>query len=117
MNTLLVICYVVVPANLTNLFQPLDLTVNKAAKVFTRYQYSEFYRLEVEKQLSNSVSPHDVDVKRKLTTLKSIHAGWIVQMYENFKTEKGKSIILNGFRKSGITEALGMINVELGPFL
>ena len=100
------ISYVVVPANLTNLFQPLDLTVNKAAKVFMRNQYSEFYRSEVEKQLSNTVSPHDVNVNRNLATLKPIHAAWIVQMYDNFKTEKGKSIILNGFRKSGITEAL-----------
>ena len=100
------ISYVVVPANLTNLFQPLDLTVNKAAKVFMRNQYSEFYRSEVEKQLSNTVSPHDVNVNRNLATLKPIHAAWIVQMYDNFKTEKGKSIILNqnGFRKSGITD-------------
>ena len=33
-----------VPLNMTHLFQPLDLTVNKVARDFTKKKFSEWFR-------------------------------------------------------------------------
>ena len=41
-------CFLVrVPANLTNLFQPLDLTVNDAAKAFMKQLFTEWNSQEI----------------------------------------------------------------------
>ena len=42
---------VIVPHNLTNKFQPLDLTVNKAAKAFIQNQYNDWFSDQVTRQL------------------------------------------------------------------
>ena len=44
---------VAVPANMTHFFQPLDLTVNGAAKKFTRNEFVTYYSSTVQKELSN----------------------------------------------------------------
>ena len=41
--------YVPVPANMTNLFQPLDLIVNKSVKAFMKRNFTEWYSLQVTK--------------------------------------------------------------------
>ena len=47
--------YVVnVPANCTDRLQPMDLSVNKAAKEFMRSRFSEWYATEVQKQVQKS---------------------------------------------------------------
>ena len=40
--------YVKVPTKMTNLFQPLDLTINKNASVFMKKKFTEWYSLEVD---------------------------------------------------------------------
>ena len=45
-------CHVViVPHNLTNKFQPLDITVNKPAKFFISNLYNEWFVAQVTKQI------------------------------------------------------------------
>ena len=94
---------VLVPNNLTNRFQPLDLTVNKPAKDFISARYNTWYAAEVETQLRDGVSPADVKISMKLTRIKELHAKWIHELYDHMR--KSPDIITNGFSAAGIHEA------------
>ena len=94
---------VLVPNNLTNKFQPLDLTVNKPAKVFLSEKCNHWYADEVSKQLRRNINPADVKLSLKLTHIKVLHARWINDLYHHLIGRK--DIIINGFSKAGITEA------------
>ena len=72
---------VIVPHNLTNKFQLLDLSVNKAAKAFISEKYNTW-----------------------MTNEKSLLAKWIVDLHHYLKAEK--AMILSGFRAAGISEAI-----------
>ena len=48
----------------------------------------------------------DIPVKLPLTTIKPIHAAWIVDFYNHMTTEKGRDVIERGWRAAGITDAL-----------
>ena len=48
---------VIVPANCTDRLQPLDLSVNKAAKEFLRKQFTEWYSNQVCQQLRRGIKP------------------------------------------------------------
>ena len=52
---------IIVPHNLTNKFQPLDITVNKPAKSFIKDKYMWYNEL-VAKQLNEGKAPADVEV-------------------------------------------------------
>ena len=91
---------------MTNLFQPLDISVNKAAKSAIRKYYREYYREQVTQQLNLGTQPHYVIVDLKLSTIKPLHAQWLINVYNRFQTDKSRDIIVNGFRRSGITEAI-----------
>ena len=55
-----------VPNNHTNLFQPLDMSVNKGAKCFIADKYQDWYAEKVLLQLNTGVGAHDVKVDVKL---------------------------------------------------
>ena len=94
-----------VPANYTDLFQPLDLTVNKPTKAFVSNKYQQWYADKVSKQLSRGVAPHDVKVDVKLSIVKPLHAEWVVEYYQRMQLASSKAIITNGFKKAKIREA------------
>ena len=95
---------VIVPHNLTNKFQPLDIRVNKAAKAFTENMYNEWFSNEFATQLSRSVDPTEGKITSKLSGLKPSHASWITDLNEHLKKETG--MIIKGFDSTGITEAV-----------
>ena len=49
---------VIVPHNLTNKFQPLDIRVNKAAKAFIQNMYNEWFSNEVANTAKSRCRPH-----------------------------------------------------------
>ena len=93
---------VIVPHNLTNKFQPLDLSVNKAAKA--KEKYNTWMTNEISKQIKRGIAPPDVKVSLNLSVIKPLHAKWIVDLHHYLKTEK--AMILYGFRAAGISEAI-----------
>ena len=99
---------VIVPHNLTNKFQPLDITVNKPAKCFIKDQYNTWYAGKVAEQLEIGKAPADVNVSVNLSEIKPLHAKWIVLMYNYLKGRQ--DLIVNGFRSAGITEAVEKAN-------
>ena len=71
--------YVLVPNNMTQLFQPLDLTVNKHCKSYLKRLFSEWYAQQIENQLSLGKKVEEIKIEFRLTTLKPLHAKWLVQ--------------------------------------
>ena len=88
-----------VPANMTHFFQPLDLTVNRAAKQLTKKKKAF---VTYSKQLEAGNQLEDIEVDLRLSVLKPLHAQWLVDVYNYFSTEEGREIILKGWKKAGI---------------
>ena len=99
---------VIVPHNLTNKIQPLDLSVNKAAKSFIQNKYKDWFADQEFTQLLNGKYPTDVKISSKLLDLKPMHERWIVDWYNHVIKKKG--MIVRGFHSAGISEAVQ--NVE-----
>ena len=97
---------VIVPHNLTNKFQPLDLTINQKAKKYVSSKFNEWYAERVSKQWMNGKAQGDVKVSLKLSDLKPLHAKWIGEMYGHLKQQKEP--VVKGFEKAGILEAVKM---------
>uniref|UniRef100_A0A1X7VL66 DDE-1 domain-containing protein n=1 Tax=Amphimedon queenslandica TaxID=400682 RepID=A0A1X7VL66_AMPQE len=105
---------VAVPANMTPFFQPLDLTINGAAKKFTRNEFVTYYSSTVQKELSSGKCIEDIEVDLKLSTIKPLHAQWLINLYNFFTTTEGHAITLKGWKKAGISTLLDG-TTTLGP--
>ena len=113
------ICVVNVPANMTKYYQPLDLTVNGYAKRFMKIKFTEWYSKQIGKQMQEGKKLEDVEVPLRLSMLKPLHAQWLVELYNEMTSEKGKEIILSGWRAAGISDAirLGILGLpSIDPF-
>ena len=49
------------------------------------------------------VPAESIDVNLKLTSLKALHASWLIELYNVLTTADGRETILNGWKKSGVT--------------
>ena len=99
-----------VPANMTRFYQPLDLTVNGSAKRFLAKKFNGWYSQQISDELESGKSLEEIDAKLRLSTLKPLHAGWIVDLC---------NYIINGWKTAGIHDALqlGSSNLpNIDPF-
>ena len=97
-----------VPANMTHIFQPLDLTVNRSAKSFFKRKFTEWYSNELKLQLETGTKLDNIEVKLNLTTLKPLHSTWIIEFYNKMTSNEGKPIIQNGWKSDDIEDNLEM---------
>ena len=95
---------VIVPHNLNNKCQPLDLSVNKASKAYVSEKYNVWMAKEIPKQIKEGIASPDVKVSLKLSVIKPLHAKWIVDFHHQLKADK--EMILNWFRAARISEAI-----------
>ena len=82
-----------IPANCTDRLQPMDLSVNKAAKDFMRKKFREWYATEVQKQLDDGatrISPVDLT----MSVMKLLGSRWLVRLYDYIRDHKAT----NGFK-------------------
>ena len=109
-NTLKELCaknnckIVILPHNLTSKLEPLNISVNKAAKSFMQNQYKDWFSNEVSVQLKKGIGPADIKIISKLSNLKSLHTSWIFDMYKHLS--ENQEIIVNGFDSVWISEAV-----------
>ena len=103
-----------VPSNWTNYFQPLDLTVNKSCKDFSRQEAQSWYTNEIVEQMQQGKKPHEIKVDVRISIVKPLHAKWIVKFYDYIRSNP--DLIRNGWRKSGIMENLQR-EIKLDPFV
>ena len=95
------ILYVIVPPNCTDRLQPLDLSLNKAAKDFLRSQFQSWYANKIHEQLKqDKCDPVDL----RLTVMKTLGAKWIIELSRYIQSKP--SLIINGFKEEGIIDAL-----------
>lgn len=96
---------VLVPKNMTDLLQPLDISVNKPVKNFLKSKYQDWYadklmELEREGELTHTSINALIS---KTTTLRELSAKWTVELYNFFQSPPQVRIIKNGFSHCGIT--------------
>lgn len=89
----------IVPANCTDRLQPLDISVNKAAKEFLRKQFQEWFSSTISSQLHAGSTVEAVDLR--MAVVKPLSAKWMIALYDYLKLKP--DIIKNGFRHAGIT--------------
>ena len=90
--------------NLTNKSQPLNISVNKAAKAFIQNQYNDWFSNKVSVQLKKGIDPTDIKITSKLSNLKPLHSSWIVDLYKHLWDNQ--EIVANGFDSARISEAV-----------
>lgn len=100
------IFFVTVPNNMTHIFQPLDLTVNGHCKSFMKKLFAGWFAKQFDKQLTLGKKVEDIELKFQLTEMKPIHAKWLIEFYNEMSTKDGIEVIINGWKRSGIFEAV-----------
>ena len=98
--------YEYVPNNMTADFQVLDLTVNKWVKSLMMEKFNDWFATCLRQELDSGKSLDDINIKFKLSTMKPLHAGWMIDVYNRLSSLEGKQIILAGWKASGIADAL-----------
>ena len=95
------------PANTTDLLQPMDISVNKPAKDFLKRKFERWYSDEVMKQLqgvSDIESAEIEPINICFSAMKVLTSQWLVDMNEYIANNP--QFIFNGFRRAGIADAL-----------
>ena len=91
-----------VPAGCTSELQPLDLSGNDEFKKHIKNEFSNWYVRQVQSELESGKSLEAIQTDLKLSTLKPLHAGWLVSAFDSIKSET----IMLGWQKSGIYDRL-----------
>ena len=94
-----------VPNNMTNYYQPLDSTTSKWAKDFLKAKFSTWFSKQVQKHLDKGIALEDINIRFQLRTIKLLHANWVIDLYE-LTSPQTKDVIIGGWKKSGIWDAL-----------
>lgn len=97
------------PANTTDVLQPMDISVNKPAKSFLKDQFSKWYSEQLLKQFEDQsdVPLEDVTldpVDLSLGNMKNVGAKWLVEAVKYIADNP--EFIVNGFIRAGICRAL-----------
>ena len=100
------IYFVTVPDNMTHLFQPLDLTVNRQCKKFMKNESAKWYMQQVDNALQVGTKLEDINIEFRLSVIKPLHAKWLVEYYNDISSEAGTKVIVNGFKLAGIYDAI-----------
>ena len=96
-----------VPANLTYLFQPLDMQggPNGYVKRFMKKKFTLWYSDQVIRALDEGKDIKDVEISLKLSIVKPLHAKWLIEMYNHMTSSEGRDVCLKGWKVAGILDA------------
>ena len=103
------IVYEYVPNNMTFNFQVLDLTVNKWVKGIMMNKFNKWFAEILRKELDAGKSLDEISIKFKLTTMKPLHAKWIIDVFNQLSSFERTKVILAGWKVSGISNALEIV--------
>ena len=66
-------------------------------------QFFKYYNNAVKVHIDSGKPVEEIDMDFRLTTLKPLHAQWLISLYNHLTSERGSQIINNGRKRSGIT--------------
>ena len=98
-----------------HLFQPLDLPVNDNCKKFMKNKFSEWQTEQVGNSLQASVKVENINNQFKLTTIKPVHAKWVVDYYNHINSEAGTDVIIKARKSAGLYDAIKIENGKVQP--
>ena len=81
------------PANMTHIFQPLDLSFNAFAKKFTKDKFNKWYTDQVITQMEQGKYVQEINIELRLWILKPLHAQWMTDLYNRMTTEEGNAML------------------------
>ena len=87
-------------------FQVLDLTVSQWVKRIMMDKFNKWFTETLRKELDAGKSLDEISIKFKLTTMKPLHAKWVIDVFNQLSSFEGKKVILAGWKASGISDAL-----------
>ena len=104
------------PPNLTYIYQPLDVTANGAAKQFMKRKFVDWYSRQIVTKMNKGADAEEIDLQMKLSLLESLHASWLIELYNCFTSNAGREVCMKGWEKSGIhkSEIYGLPSLD--PF-
>ena len=100
------ILVVFVPANCTDMLQPLDLSVNKPFKNEMRKRFVKWYSNCVTEEVKSGKSVNDINIALQMSIVKPLSANWFISAFEYICSLP--DIICNGFTSAGIFDTLNM---------
>ena len=83
-----------VPNNMTQLFQPLDLTVNRHSKKFIKNEFAKWYMQQVDNTLQVGTKLEDINIEFCLSVIKPLHVKGLVEYYNHISSEAGTEVHL-----------------------
>ena len=95
------VCYI--PSNMTDLLQPMDLSVNKPAKDFLKKRFELWYSEQITQQLHGVEDIQSTEIQpisMSFTAMKHITATWLVEMAAYISDNP--QFVVDGFRRAGI---------------
>ena len=98
---------------MTHISELLHLTVNRFCKVFLRKYAQDWYSNEIRKEMKKCTQAHEVKADVHISVLKPLHALWVTKFYE--KMQNKTDIILNGWKQSGVTNAVSSESQKSEP--
>lgn len=94
-----------VPNDMTDQFQPLDLTVTQARQ-FMKGKSKYWYDEQISKELDDGRNVCDIQVPLKLLVIKRIHAKWLLGLYDHLQNSPDS--ITKGLKTAWMKDALTM---------
>lgn len=97
-----------VPANLTYLFQPLDVQggPNGYVKHYMKNKFMIWYADQVSRALDAGQDINQIEISMKLSVVKPLHAKWLIEMFNHMTSSEGRIVCLKGWKVSGISGAV-----------
>ena len=80
------ILYSIVPANCTDRLQPLDVSINKAAKECLRRQFQEWYSNKVCQQFEEGKKAIAKSVDLRMSVVKPLSVKWLISVTDYIKS-------------------------------
>ena len=83
---------------MTDVFQPINLTVNNWVKSKVTSKFNAWLRNSLNKELDDGKALDEINRKILLTTMKQLHAGWLIDIYNELSSPEGRKVILGGWK-------------------
>ena len=98
-----------VPANFTYLFQSLDVQggPNGFVKRLMKRKFTDWYASQIILAMEEGKELETIEVPLKLSNTKSLHAKWLIEMYNEMTSDKDRKVCLKGWEVSGIKAVVG----------